>query len=67
MEPRGIHHHAEFLKIMRVAELMQRERLLDRRRLAHHIDRTVDGFLCQFQRKGGFSGNLLRQRRVICR
>ena len=62
MEPRGIHHHSEFLKIMRVAELMQRERLFDRRRLSHHVDRAVDGFLGQLQRKRGLGRDLLRQR-----
>jgi hypothetical protein len=39
---------------MRVAELMQRERLLDRRRLSHHVDRTIDGFFCQLQRERRF-------------
>ena len=34
-----------------MAKLMQRERLLDRRGLAHHVDRAVDGFLCQLQRE----------------
>ena len=47
MQPRGIDHHAEFLQIMRVTELMQRERLIDRRGLAHDIDRAVDGLLRQ--------------------
>ena len=51
MQARGVHHHAEFLQIMRVTELMQRERLIDRRGLAHHIDRAVDGLLCHLQRE----------------
>ena len=59
MQARGIDHHAEFLKIMRVAELMQRKGLLDRGRLAHHVDRTVDRFLGQLQRKGRFCRDLL--------
>ena len=62
MKAGGIDHHAEFLQIMRVAELMQRERLIDRRGLAHHIDRAVDRFLCQLQRKGGLCRDPLRQR-----
>jgi hypothetical protein len=36
---------------MRVTELMQRKRLLDRRGLPHHVDRAVDGFLGQLQRE----------------
>ena len=51
MEARGIHHHSELLEIMRVTELMQRERLLDRRGLSHHIDRAIDRLLGQLQRK----------------
>ena len=59
MQARGIHHHSEFLKIMRVAKLMQREGLLDRRRLSHHVDRAIDGFLGELQRKRGFCCDLL--------
>src|SRR5665213_4461386 len=41
---------------------MQPERLIDRGRLAHDIDRPVDGFLGHLQREGWFCGDLLRQR-----
>ena len=47
MKARRIHDHPEFLKVVRMAELVQRERLLDRRRLPHHVDRAVDCFLGQ--------------------
>jgi hypothetical protein len=33
MQTRGVYHHAEFLKVVGVAELMQREGLIDRGRL----------------------------------
>ena len=62
VQPLRIDHHAELLQIMRVTELMQRKSLIDRRRLAHDIDRAVDGFLCQFQRERRFRRDLLRQR-----
>ena len=58
MQAGGIDHHAELLQVMRMAELMQRERLIDRRGLAHDIDRAVDGLLGQFQREGRFGGDL---------
>src|SRR5579872_58667 len=61
MKTGGIDHHSEFLQIMRMAELMQRERLLDRGRLTHDVDRPVDRFLGQLQREGGFGGDPLRQ------
>ena len=67
MQAGGIDHHAEFLQIMRMAELMQRERLVDRRGLAHDVDRAVDRLFCQFQRERRLSGDPLRQRLVICR
>ena len=51
MQPRRIHHHAELLQVMRMAKLMQREGLIDRRGLAHDIDRAIDGFLGQLQRE----------------
>ena len=50
--------HAEFLQIMRVAELMQRERLLDRSGLSHHVDRAIDGLFCQLQRERRFCRDL---------
>ena len=62
MKPRWVNHHSEFLQIMRVTELMQRKGLLDRCGLPHDIDRAIDGLFCQFQRKGRFCGDLLRQR-----
>src|SRR3984957_2245900 len=62
MKTGGIDDHAEFLQIMCMTELMQPERLIDRGRLAHHIDRPVDGFLGHLQRERGFCGDLLRQR-----
>src|SRR5512146_1817730 len=61
MQAGRIDYHAEFLQIMRMAELVQRERLVDRRGLAHDIDRAVDGLLCQLQREGRLCRDPLRQ------
>ena len=58
MQACGIHHHAELLQIMCVAELMQRERLLDRGGLSHHVDRAIDGLFCQFERERRFCRDL---------
>jgi len=55
MKTRGIDDHPNSCRFMRVTQLMQPERLIDRGRLAHDIDDRLTASLVIFSAKEGFA------------